>query len=184
MRSHVAAVTASLALAAAVIAPGCRPGDAEGPPPVANAGADQSVTKGRVVTLDGSQSSTSAKSSLIYAWTQTSGTAVELSAADAASPTFTAPGVSGTLEFSLVVSDGANLSLPDAVRVVVGNPSKCARTRPSTSWARRTNSLASGGGFFAISASASIQRPMMRCSERVVDVKRFAPPPAYLSTTG
>jgi len=55
--------------------------------PRADAGADQNVIRGRVVTLDGSRS-TSVES---YAWRQASGPAVTLAGATTAKPTFTFP---------------------------------------------------------------------------------------------
>jgi tRNA A37 threonylcarbamoyladenosine biosynthesis protein TsaE len=75
------------------------------PPPIANAGADQDVSEGATVTLDGS---TSTGRNLTYAWTQTAGTAVVLSDDTAESPTFTGPPVAAageTLTFQLTVTD-------------------------------------------------------------------------------
>ena len=64
-----------------------------------------------------------------YAWTQTGGTAVTLSDATAAEPTFTAPSSATVLTFSLVVTDtqsgisgngpNGNTSLADSVTVAV-----------------------------------------------------------------
>jgi hypothetical protein len=55
--------------------------------PVADAGPDQTVVRGRAVTVDGS-ASVAAES---YAWRQVSGPAVTLTGATAAKPTFTYP---------------------------------------------------------------------------------------------
>ena len=77
--------------------------------PVANAGADQSVTSGVTVTLDGSGSSDGDGDTLTYSWSHTGGTpAVTLTGATTASPTFAAPTVSTSsdLVFTLTVSDG------------------------------------------------------------------------------
>ena len=78
--------------------------------PTANAGADQSVTAGASVTLDGSGSSDpDTGDTLTYSWAHTSGTpAVTLTGATTASPTFTAPAVttSTNFVFTLTVSDG------------------------------------------------------------------------------
>ena len=87
----------------------------------ADAGRNQEVESGATVTLDGSRSvSFTPGATLTYAWTQTSGTTVELSDATAQQPTFTAPSVRDELVFSLVVDDGGpNPSLPDEVTVSV-----------------------------------------------------------------
>jgi hypothetical protein len=78
------------------------------PPPVANAGVDQSVTMGHSVTLNGSGSSDGGNGGTItYQWTQIGGTAVTLTGATTATPTFTAPTVaypSEALTFRLTVT--------------------------------------------------------------------------------
>lgn len=62
------------------------------PPPIADAGLDQSVFMGDSVTLNGSGSSDAGQGGTItYQWTQTAGTPVTLSDVTAANPTFTAP---------------------------------------------------------------------------------------------
>jgi surface protein len=93
--------------------------------PVANAGPDQTVASGAVVTLDGSGSLDAEGEALAYSWTQTSGTAVTLSSASAAQPSFTAPtiapGTLTTLVFSLIVSDGSAASAADTVTITVSS---------------------------------------------------------------
>jgi len=96
-------------------------------PPVANAGADQSVDEGTSVTLNGSGSSDPDGDSLTYLWEQTLGTSVTLSNANTATPSFTAPevGASGeTLTFQLTVKDPGGLSATDTVNVTVNNVNK------------------------------------------------------------
>jgi|GEM_PF-734825 len=89
-------------------------------PPVANAGSDQAVDGGAVVTLDGSGSSDpDAGDTLTFSWTQTAGTPVTLSNANTAAPTFTAPNVTETLTFELTVADGNGGSKTDTVNVTV-----------------------------------------------------------------
>jgi hypothetical protein len=96
-------------------------------PPTANAGGDQSVNEGALVTLDGTTSSDPDGEALTYQWSQTSGPAVSLSDPTAAMPTFTAPDVAAPtdLTFDLVVCDEANptslCSAADSVTVTV-NP--------------------------------------------------------------
>ena len=90
--------------------------------PTANAGADQSVAGGQIVTLNGSGSSDPNGNPLTYSWTQTSGATVTLSSATSVTPTFTAPAAqsqSQTLRFSLVVSDGQLSGGPDTVDVTI-----------------------------------------------------------------
>ena len=87
--------------------------------PVADAGVDQNVHNGDVVTLDGSQSSDADGDSLSYAWSITSkpGTSsATLSSATVVNPTFTAD-VSGVYTVQLIVNDGSVNSAPDEVLV-------------------------------------------------------------------
>ncbi len=95
--------------------------------PVANAGADQVVLPGAVVTLDGSKSSDPDGDTLTYAWSQTEGEMVVLT-----NGTFTAPNatVETLLRFQLVVSDGKAMSLPATTLVTVRPPPPVDTNRP------------------------------------------------------
>ncbi len=74
--------------------------------PRANAGSDQTVHEGEIVTLYASDSVAPAGETLTYYWTQTAGTLITLSDTQAAQPTFTAPNINDeTLYFELTIVD-------------------------------------------------------------------------------
>lgn len=85
------------------------------------AGSGQTVAGGTSVSLNGSSSNDPDGDSLTYAWSQTQGSAVTLSNANAAQASFTAPTVTSStlLQFQLTVSDGAGLSDNSTVNVTV-----------------------------------------------------------------
>jgi hypothetical protein len=96
----------------------------DGPPPNqapdANAGADQNVTAGAAVTLQGGGSTDPDGDALTFEWrtlSSPSGVTVSLTGAATAQATFT-PTVAGVYEFELTVSDG-ELATRDTVRVTV-----------------------------------------------------------------
>ena len=84
--------------------------------PKANAGSDQIVMEGELVTLDGTSSSDPDGDPITYLWTQTTGPHVTLSNANIPDPTFLAPEVDEqtALIFRLTISDGV---LTDSVPV-------------------------------------------------------------------
>ena len=90
--------------------------------PSANAGADQIVNQGDVVTLDGTASNDPDGSITNYSWRQTSGTTVTLSDTGIASPTFTAPNVGEALTFLLSVTDNLGATAIDTVVITVNGP--------------------------------------------------------------
>ena len=99
---------------------------------VADAGFGQRVIAGQQVTLDGTDSSDESGDPLSYEWTQTGGPGVTLSAPDAAMPTFAMVSHPTLLTFQLRVTDGAEASPPDFVRVRVpaAGPTPMAEIAP------------------------------------------------------
>ena len=100
--------------------------------PIAHAGVDQSVDENTLVTLDGTGSSDPDGHTLSYSWALTdfptsdsSPVIPPLSDPTVASPTFTAPEVSGqiSLLYTLTVTDNAEASKShtDAVRININN---------------------------------------------------------------
>ena len=88
-------------------------------PPVADAGPDQVVMIGSVVTLDGTMSTDPQGLPLTYSWVLFSGPAIVLDDATAAMPTFTAPPMRETLVFTLTVDNGSFASDRDVVTINV-----------------------------------------------------------------
>ncbi|MBW8334182.1 MAG: hypothetical protein K0M40_19350, partial [Prolixibacteraceae bacterium] len=87
--------------------------------PTANAGPDQTVNEGDLVTLDGSGSSDPDSDPLTYQWTAPDGITLNLDIPS--NPTFTAPEVDAdtNFTFSLIVNDGTVDSAPDEVVITV-----------------------------------------------------------------
>ena len=98
--------------------------------PVANAGPDQTVTGGSVVTLNGSGSSDNDNDPITYAWTQVSGPTVTLIGSNTVYPTFATARGSSTLVFKLTVSDG-HANAIDQVQINVSNGVVPAVARPA-----------------------------------------------------
>jgi YD repeat-containing protein len=89
-------------------------------PPTANAGPDQTVRLGSLVTLNGSGSSDpdNGPSPLSFSWSKIAGPAVSLTGATTAKPMFT-PTVKGLYSFGLVVNDGLANSTSASVKITV-----------------------------------------------------------------
>lgn len=100
--------------------------------PTANAGMDQVIPKGTLVTLNGADSLDPNGRSLRYSWVQVSGPAGTLSGANTVKPSFTTAST-GNYEFDLTVNNGYVSSLPDrvSVRVVSQNNPPVAVTGPA-----------------------------------------------------
>lgn len=134
-RPSLAAIAAST-LACSLLLSACGEGGGSSPQPTAVVGPAQTVGKGAQVTLDGSASTDPGGATLSYRWSQVAGAPVVLDRADVARPTFVAPHASGTLGFTLVVSNGAATSPAATVQVTVVNQ------RPQASLAGPGSALA------------------------------------------
>jgi hypothetical protein len=91
-------------------------------PPVARAGANQTVEAGREVTLSAAGSYDPDKGIATYQWTQIAGSSVILSDDQTAAPTFTAPAVTPEgelLSFEVQVTDTEGLTAVDSVDIQV-----------------------------------------------------------------
>ena len=88
--------------------------------PTPNAGPDQNVETGSLVTLDGSQSTDLDGDALTYSWTLSSptGSGAALDDANAVSPTFTAD-IDGIYSVQLTVEDGGDENIEDSFDEVV-----------------------------------------------------------------
>lgn len=89
--------------------------------PTANAGANQIVSVGDVVTLNGTQSTDADHDLMTFDWKQVSGTSVEILNSDTLTPSFVAPASKEALKFALVVNDGQEDSESAQVSVTISN---------------------------------------------------------------
>ncbi len=117
--------------------------------PVADAGPDQAIGAGQLVTLDGGGSSDLDGDVLDYRWALLSAPAGSTAALDdpsAVRPEFTAD-LSGTYVAQLVVDDGTLPGRPDTVSLRTGNVAPVADAGP--------DQTAAAGGLAQLDASAS-----------------------------
>jgi hypothetical protein len=109
-------------------------------PPIANAGADQTVLEKSTVTLDGANSSDPDDGIESYRWKQAAGSPVTFSDPTGAQPTFEAPSFDDSgdqlLIFELIVTDNGGLQSSDSTNVSV------------SSYQKDNPGGASGGGCF------------------------------------
>src|SRR5688572_7748428 len=102
-------------------------------PPVANAGPDQTVTTGQVVSLSGTHSTDPNGDPLSYSWClkgSPQGSSATLNGTNTARPTFT-PDVAGSYVLCLTVNDGKAGSASDSV-VVEARPPNFNGVLPTT----------------------------------------------------
>ena len=101
--------------------------------PIANAGADQTVSLNNLVTLDGTGSSDADGNPLTYKWSFASvpsGSSVVLAQGAQANPTFT-PDKAGQYVVELIVNDGHINSTPDQVVISTENSAPVAEAGSS-----------------------------------------------------
>ncbi len=104
-------------------------------PPVANAGADQTVAVSDRVTLDGTGSTDADGDALLYSWSfesVPSGSRATLSDASALMPTFVVD-VTGTYRVRLIVNDGRADGASDTVEISTRNSAPVAHAGPDQS---------------------------------------------------
>ena len=125
-------------------------------PPVANAGPDQSVFVGNLVTLNGTGSTDVDGNPLTFSWTlvKPSGSAAVLAGATTAHPSFTVD-KPGPYTATLVVNDGLVDSAPDTVVVTTGNTAPVANPRASCATVPNTDCAVAIGTSVGLDASAS-----------------------------
>jgi hypothetical protein len=90
--------------------------------PTAQAGGDQTVSSGDLVTIDASSSLDADNGITAYRWVQLQGPAVTLSNVATAQPSFTAPAVGAqgaSIVFELTVTDGGGLQDSDTCMVTI-----------------------------------------------------------------
>src|ERR1019366_6689621 len=102
-------------------------------PPVANAGANRTVSPGAVVTLNGSGSSDADGDPLTYSWTmitRPAGSTAVLLAPTSVTPVFTVD-VPGSYSIQLIVNDGKVDSAPSIVTITTENTPPVANAGPN-----------------------------------------------------
>ena len=112
--------------------PGSVPAEPTNNPPVANAGADQTISVGDTITLDGSGSHDVDGNPLSIAWSFVSipaGSSAKLSNPTAVDPTFVAD-LPGTYVAKLIVNDSLAASDPDTVTISTQNSAPLADAGP------------------------------------------------------
>lgn len=105
--------------------------------PTADAGSPQSVAPGSQVTLDGSATLDGDGDTLFYNWIQAGGPPVTLTGDTTATPSFTAPVVTGTsqtLTFVLIVADGNTSSTATTTVEVLANSPPTVDAGNDSTW--------------------------------------------------
>jgi hypothetical protein len=162
------------------------------PPPIADAGPDQTLQAGSTVTLDGNNSTDATVGIASYKWTQVSGPSVTLAAPTEPICTFTAPaGASGSklLVFNLLVTDTGGVTASNScfVNVSAGDEAPLANAGPgqTVSPYAIVNLNASGSsdpdGKIASYKWVQISGPAVRMVNANTGNSTFIAPPAGVS---
>jgi hypothetical protein len=111
------------------------------PGTIANAGPDQVINEGQVVTLDGTNSKSINNGILSYKWTAPTG--ITLSSETTSKPTFIAPEVIAetSFTFSLIINDGSGDSEADDVIIIVKKINKAPLANAGADQSVYENSL-------------------------------------------
>lgn len=157
--------------------------------PEADAGPDQVVYTGSIVTLNGSGSSDPDGDALNYTWTfisKPSGSSATLSNFTTSRPSFTADQV-GNYDISLVVDDGVDSSAADTVRVVAeaeggGGDDTCGCSGEVEREIRRGNPVFHmayhAGGIFGVPALTLLLRRRRQVSPKAASSRSRVFPPS------
>ena len=137
--------------------------------PVANAGSDQNVSTGTVVTLDGSGSSDADSDALTYSWSIASvpgGSGATLSNTTVVDPTFTAD-VDGVYVMSLTVNDGTVDSVADTASITAATANSAPVSDAGTDQSVSTGSTVTLDG----SGSSDADSDMLTYSWTITSIR-------------
>nr|WP_263327487.1 IPT/TIG domain protein [Neobacillus sp. Marseille-Q6967] len=90
-------------------------------PPIADAGADQTVDAGATVTLQGNNTGGTENTTILWEQVSPDNPTVELTGSDTLTPTFTAPATGGTFVFRLTLTSPDGESTSDVTVNISGN---------------------------------------------------------------
>lgn len=155
------------------------------PPPIANAGIDQTVEEGAAVLLDGTGSNDDGTINA-FSWTQQGGPVVSLQNASTATPSYLAPEVSGSalMVWRLVVTDDGGAQHSDTVSITVvdanlpplADPGPNLEVQTSSTVALDATGSADPDGFIAAWLWTRISGPAVLISDANSATPTFSAP--------
>lgn len=138
--------------------------------PDANAGGDQTVASGTMITADGSQSSTPSGNIVAYVWKQLSGPAISLSGANTARPQWATPSAPAQVTLELLVEDSRGFKDRDTVTYAIQlapvatlttSASNLATNQPATlNWSANNATQCGSSGGIAGDGWTATSRPL------------------------